>query len=898
MATTPPTLEHISESSTIEISILYSSLFVLSVLLYFYLRVKFPRYYILRTHGLNEQYVNYLFQRKEGEAFYPTGRNTGARDVEDGAQSEAGLDEPLLQNGSEALNPFAYPEDLEGTEQDLPEYEDESSASVALGTVISTCLVNFWAGLSSGISSLFSVCFYSDEEIIKVCGLDQMLILRLIRLIILLLVAFNIPGLGMLLPLYQSQEQEPFCEIYCERFGFNVSEDAFSARCICSIIDKSSLAMVKCSSDLRLGDKCLPLWGPVVAMYWCSGITLWLLRREYKKIIELRNRYWLCRPPQMYTILVDEIPPHLKLSTRDSLWEHFDSIFPGHVISVDIVASYGETNRILSRLRKCSEKRAKIVQNLEHALAEAELYPEKPVVHYICKLSNCTREEVDSIQYYSECLKEANEEFTELKNQYIDASKEFEPIDGEMVCSSAFVTFNSVVASTVAEQSLIHHQKDIVAVRAPDPADIRWWTIGYRETALTFRRYIAQILFVIIVLFWGTLTTVISGFTNPDALKKEFPWISDVYEDYHMFIDMITPLVLIALIAVVNPIMRGLAMIFARASDSQVERIATMWYFYFLVVQVFLFYGISGTVFKTIQESLDHPKTLLNTLAETIPKNASFYVQFIVAKMFTMLAQDLLRTINIFQAGLRRLFCGPDYSPRDYATVKCGCSPLSLAFHNNMISTTAWLLVTFFIATTYIAIQPLIAPTALIFFMFAYLVYGTNFLNLTLQKYDTGGTQWPNYYWCILSAVFAAQITTVAVLVVKQGVQQVFAMWILIAFTGGASNVLSRRYKKLASSIPLSTAQKIDNLESDNLHVAPRSLWHHNTLTEPPCYLNKEPIPSFYFDGRNTDNEQDPLREPSSVPPIEVFSYELPVLKEVDEYPVPTTSHMYQDYIE
>jgi len=216
-----------------------------------------------------------------------------------------------------------------------------------------------------------------------------------------------------------------------------------------------------------------------------------------------------------------------------------------------------------------------------------------------------------------------------------------------------------------------------------------------------------------------------------------------------------------------------------------------------------------------------------------------------------------------------------------------------------MISTTGWLLLIFFIATTYIAIQPLIAPTALVFFMFAYLVYGTNFLNLTLQKYDTGGQQWPNYYWCLMSGLFAGQVTTIAVLIVKQGIQQVVAMWVLVAVTTGVSTVISGRYKRLASSIPLSTAQRIDHLETNGTKTVPRSLWYHNSLTRAPNYVGRKPQERLIREqnyNETSENEQDSLRESSAVidADIEVFSYMLPVLEEPAEYPIPTDGHSYQ----
>lgn len=799
------------DDATLErILVVYPSLFVLSVCIYALLRRQFPKYFLLRQDEART-----------------------VPQVEEEVESVA------------ALRSISVEEDS----------GEQSSAVWQRDSLIGRVSYFF-------THKLFVVFSYEEEVLIRRIGLDQYLVLRLLRLMIFLLSGYTLIGICLLLPIYQSKHIVPgsHCDKLCRREPATNSDPYAEHSCLCSLIDQSSLANVEPGSDL--------LWAPVVAMYGATFWALWLLRREYKNVIRLRNDFLAARPPEMYTVLVDEIPSHLGLSTGKALFNHFDSMFPGQVANVNVVGSSGRASSLLKKLRRVGHKRAEARMNLEHAIAQRNLTEgnARPM-HLDCSQAwKCQLSYTDSIDAYREELNHCNEKFKEYLGAYKAEAEQFERADGPMLATSAFVTLKSARASAIAVQSLIHEKKNIVVVAAQEPSNILWEALGHSEAFLTCHRYVAQVLFFTLLVVWGSFVTAISLATSSNALGKQFPWLEDLMTKNPVLkqgIDTAAPLVIIALLAVVNPLINQLAKMYSRCSESEIEIISTMWYFVFLVIQVFIFYGIAKNVWSSLTAIIETPKLIFSILAANIPKNAAFYIDFIVTKVFSTLSIELLRVSSFVQAWLRCLCFGRDLTELDRRTTKCGCNSIRVASHCNLSGTSAQLLLVYFIATTYLAIQPLIAPMALAFMTLAYVIYGTVFVNVNLRKYDSGGTTWSVYFWCLMSALFASQGTLFGVLALKAGFEQVAPLWILMFLTAGSSALLNRRYERLATDMPLSVATKVDATTNDEARLVSPPLWQYNRLTQMPSYLTR----------RKCEGSSSLL----------LYDYRLPVLQEEEE---------------
>jgi len=119
----------------------------------------------------------------------------------------------------------------------------------------------------------------------------------------------------------------------------------------------------------------------------------------------------------------------------------------------------------------------------------------------------------------------------------------------------AFVTFFAVTPAAFAAQALVH--SDLAVKSAPDPEDVRWDSLGERNTAFRafMRKTASRVLFGVgaclraggrlnararvdvrastltcvcvcvdtVVLFWGALTSFVGATTSTEALAQQFP---------------------------------------------------------------------------------------------------------------------------------------------------------------------------------------------------------------------------------------------------------------------------------------------------------------------------------------------------------------------------------------
>lgn len=330
----------------------------------------------------------------------------------------------------------------------------------------------------------------------------------------------------------------------------------------------------------------------------------------------------------------------------------------------------------------------------------------------------------------------------------------------------------------------------------------------------------------------------------------------------------------------VNPIIWYLTKLEGLVAYSEIDLRTMERYFVFLVVQVFVFYSVAGTVAKTVVEILSQPKLIVSTLATTIPKNASFYIAYVLVELFWLSALELLRAYDFLFAALRKvLTLNAPETKRMKRTTVCGIFPFSFPSPRNLSSINAQMLLIFFIATTYAPIQPLVLPAAMVFFAFSNLAYTTVFTTSSKQTFDCAGKSWSSAFWCLVSALVTSQLTLIGVLLIKSGFTQAMAMSVLCGLTLFAAYLIDATYKPIAHDLPIFLASELDSkaiggvasdLSTEEakwnavkvVELQP-SIWRYSTLTH----------------GHDDDAHR---RAPVPANVVNVYTYSHPVLAEKD----------------
>jgi len=450
------------------------------------------------------------------------------------------------------------------------------------------------------------------------------------------------------------------------------------------------------------------------------------------------------------------------------------------------------------------------------------------------------------------------------------------PSRDDQYFSGAFVTFHTLKASTVASQTQIDSQSDMRVIPAPEPLDVAWGNIGMSLHERAVRRAVTKTAFYLLVLFWGVLTSVVGASTSTPALARQFPAVERLLEDnpnLESYLDMLAPLVLVSLVGVVNPLMSVLARFEGRVSETAADKRAMERYFVFLVVQVFLFYSIAGTVFKTLVEIFQQPSKIAQTLGASLPRNAAFYLQFIFVKLFWMLCFELLRVTDFILALLRRVVAGFPKTERERISLFCGCFELSYPSPISIPSSLAQILLVYFISIVYAVVQPLIVLVAFAFFMLANICYTTIITSTSKQMYDSGGRFWWNSaYRCIVAGLITSQLTLIGVMFIKGAIGMALPIWLLVFATLFVGYKIENRYSTLVSTLPMQLAAELDEVApASSVEVRP-AMWQYGSKTFP----GPEGPEVFH----NVLRPSSTRYEPTGAPAKHVYCFDHPVLQE------------------
>uniref|UniRef100_A0A6U6K111 CSC1/OSCA1-like 7TM region domain-containing protein n=2 Tax=Odontella aurita TaxID=265563 RepID=A0A6U6K111_9STRA len=195
------------------------------------------------------------------------------------------------------------------------------------------------------VDSFFSwvrVCFYlSDEEIIERIGWDCLIFIRFHRLALRCIVKMSAFSFVVLLPLN-----------YTGGGHANASDlKGYVGSLLFTDFLRFTMANVSGGSPR--------LWVHCFAAYLLTGIVVWELLVEYNAFNNVRHRYLLSREPHLRTVLVSNIPRHLRAPSK--IGTYFRHVYPDAVKSVSICQNLIELEGLVA-------KRTSVLSQIEREL--------------------------------------------------------------------------------------------------------------------------------------------------------------------------------------------------------------------------------------------------------------------------------------------------------------------------------------------------------------------------------------------------------------------------------------------------------------------------------------------------------------------------------------------------
>lgn len=384
------------------------------------------------------------------------------------------------------------------------------------------------------------------------------------------------------------------------------------------------------------------------------------------------------------------------------------------------------------------------------------------------------------------------------------------------VMSKAFVTFKSLVPATIAQQ-VLHYAKPggLTITSAPEPRDVFWTNMYMAKQESLYRKLVMDCCVALALISYIVPVTLINFVASPTALQEYVPLIKKMCDASPLFvtmIDMVQPMCLMGLMALLPPVILGMSYWEGMPSMSSAQHRQVSRYFTFQVLHVFLVSTVAGSVLKALGRVVDEPELTFKMLADSLPKVSGFFCCYLLMKGLSGMSMEIARIVPVFQHVMKMILL-PGITARDRKAECLGTRDFFNPgwFPYGKYCAQDMLIVV--VTMTYACIAPMILIPALIFFSMGLLVYKHQLLYVYYPIFESGGLFWPKIYRRWIFALFISQATMLGMFILKYGYAQAYCQIALMIITFIFKMKMKSTYTtsdSVAAHLPLELAASLD----------------------------------------------------------------------------------------
>ncbi|OCK73587.1 DUF221-domain-containing protein [Lepidopterella palustris CBS 459.81] len=581
------------------------------------------------------------------------------------------------------------------------------------------------------------------------------------------------------------------------------------------------------------------LWMYLAFAYLFTGLAMYLIVSETRRIIEVRQEYLGTQTTITdRTILLSGIPPYLK--SEEKIKEFIEHLEIGKVDSVLLCKNWKELDDLIAQrntlLRKLEEAWAvylgknravetlPIVQPLPPGpeLEGGDEHEDSPLLRNTngdagiitpytrrrpttkiwsgrCKLHY---KNVDAIDYYEEKLHRIDEEIKASRK------KGFEPTP------LAFVTMDSVASAQMVIQAVLDPSPlQLLARNSPAPSDIVWPNTYLPRSTRMLRAWSITAFIAVLTVFWTIVLVPVAGALNTCSIHEVWPGLADALDsrpNLQSIVNTQLPTLALTLLNVAVPYFYDwLANHQGMISQADIELSLVSKNFFFTFFNFFVIFTALGTasgvvdMFERFGDRLKDTSSIAYALALSLQKLLLFYFDFIILQGFGLfplrlleIGSLLLYPINLFGAK----------TPRDYA--KLLQPPI---FSYGFFLPQAILI--FIICMVYSVLRSswMVLLSGLAYFMIGHFVHKYQLLYAMDDHQHSTGKGWIMICNRIIIGLVLFQLTTAGQLALMKAYRRSIIIGPLLFATLWFSYVYSRTYKPLMTFIALRSLRRAEH---------------------------------------------------------------------------------------
>ncbi|KAF3328853.1 CSC1-like protein [Carex littledalei] len=608
-----------------------------------------------------------------------------------------------------------------------------------------------------------------EPELIHHAGLDSAVYVRIYLLGLKIFAPIALFGLGVLVPVnWTSQTLE-------KNMALTFND-----------IDKLSISNVGKGSERLLAH--------VTMAYVFTFWTFYILYREYKVVATMRLNFLALeeRRPDQFTVLVRNVPPDPDESVSEHV-EHFFSVNHRDYLSHQVVYNANNLADVVGK--------KKGLQNwlVYYENKYARNSNKRPTMK--TGFWGLWGKRVDAIDYYT----------NEIAKLSIEEESERERImnDQKAIVPAAFVSFKTRWGAAVCAQTQQSSNPTIWLTEwAPEPRDVYWSNLSIPFFSLTVRRLIMAVALFFLTFFFMIPIAFVQSLANIEGIERVVPFLRPLIEKkvVKAFIQGFLPGIALKIFLIILPtILMAMSKIEGHTSLSGLNRRSAAKYYLFLFINVFLGSLITGTAFQQLNSFIHQSaNSIPETIGESIPMKASFFITYIMVDGWAGIAAEILRLKALIMFHIKNSFLVKTEQDREQAM-----DPGSLDFSSSEPRIQLY----FLLGLVYAVVTPILLPFILVFFSFSYLVFRHQIINVYNQEYESGARFWPDVHRRIIIALIVSQILLMGLMSTKHAANSTPLILVLPVLTIWFHFFCKSRFEPAFVKFPLQDAVVKDTLE-------------------------------------------------------------------------------------
>eukprot|EP00177_Eucheuma_denticulatum_P005164 GFKZ01009404.1.p1 GENE.GFKZ01009404.1~~GFKZ01009404.1.p1 ORF type:complete len:758 (+),score=103.78 GFKZ01009404.1:307-2580(+) len=593
----------------------------------------------------------------------------------------------------------------------------------------------------------------TEDEIIAKLGLDAAMYLRYLKTSFRMFAVLSLVAAAVLMPVYGTGNVKN---------DVNADEE-----------DQIRGLLVISLANVESGSA--RLWATTIMEFVVAIVVTFFMWGDFRKYAEFRRQHVLSENPANYALVVFDIPK--EQLNEQAVRDRFELMVPGQVSEVILVRRCAAAKKLQAKLDAAVTQR----ELAEYIKSVKGVNPEfRPG---FCGCLMCHKPKVDKIEYWQE-------EETKLAGEIVELG------NTEEFSGSAIVVFsNRRACSLLAQANIATESMSWTVGRIGEPNGIHWPAFNVPAMQAEPRMLFVFAFVMVFTLFWTIPATAIVGLASLQSLAANaaFEWLRpllDVSPAVTGLIEgLLPPTVMAVLISLIPTLFRFMVGLERIPSLAIVERKTRDYFYVFTIYGTFIAYVIGSSIIDQIDEIINDPTTIIDSLATGTPREGLFFATFIVLQTFIPLSLQLSGIVRVI---LRAIFLKLSKTERQKRKARSGGSLFQFFRYYGQAMLIS------FLALMYTSLQPIVTVTAVLYFGYA-LVVCRYLLGYTMYApWDGAGESYPGAYWGTMGGLILKQIVTIAIISLKQGTAEAILCIIPLLFTIIVSLSVYRRYRAIS----------------------------------------------------------------------------------------------------